>query len=85
MNKVIMYKKKVCPYCVMAEAYLKAQGVTEIEMIDIEINPEKRAEMLEKSGGRQTVPQIFINAVHVGGCDDLKALPQSKLKELLGK
>lgn len=69
----------------MAQKYLEANGVSEIEMIDIEAEPSKRAEMLEKSGGRQTVPQIFINGFHIGGCDDLKALPLERLKELLGK
>jgi glutaredoxin 3 len=85
MNKVLMYKKKVCPYCVKAEGYLKANGVTEIEFIDIEQNPQKKAEMMEKSGGRMTVPQIFINNFHVGGCDDLHTLSKEKLNELLGK
>ncbi len=85
MAKVIMYKKQTCPYCVKAEGFLKAKGVNDIEFIDIEKNPEKREEMMEKSGGRKTVPQIFIAGVHVGGCDDLHALPAEKLNELLRK
>ena len=80
-----MYKKKVCPYCVTAENYIKAQGDYKIEFIDIEANPEKTKEMIAKSGGRRTVPQIFINDVHVGGCDDLQALSKKKLDELLRK
>jgi glutaredoxin 3 len=85
MNKVVMYKKAVCPYCVKAESYLRVNGVTEIEFIDVEKQPEKRQEMIEKSGGRMTVPQIFINGVHVGGSDDLHAISINKLNELLGK
>ena len=85
MNKVVMYKKKVCPYCVKAEKYLHANGVVDIEFIDIENNPEKREEMIAKANGKFTVPQIFINNIHVGGCDDLHALPIAKLNELLGK
>lgn len=84
MNKVVMYKKDPCPYCVKAEAYLKAQGVKDIEFIDIVKNPEQRGIMQEKSGGRMTVPQIFIHGKHVGGCDDLLAMPLADLKKLLG-
>lgn len=84
MNKVIMYTKTICPYCVKAKAYLKANGVTNIEEINVESSPEKKQESIEKSGGRLTVPQIFIAGVHVGGCDDLLAIPNAKLKELLG-
>ncbi len=78
-----MYKKNVCPYCVKAEAYLKAKGVKEIEFINIELDPSKREEMIQKSGGRMTVPQIFIGGVHVGGNDDLQNIPNDKLNELL--
>ena len=85
MNKVVMYKKNTCPYCVKAENYLKANGVKEIEFINIELDPSKRDEMIEKSGGRMTVPQIFINGTHIGGSDDLHAMDIKKLNELLGK
>jgi glutaredoxin 3 len=85
MKKVVMYKKKVCPYCVQAENYLRAKGVSEIEFIDIELNPSKREEMISKSKGKMTVPQIFIDEEHIGGCDELHALSSAKLDELLGK
>lgn len=83
--QVLMYKKKVCPYCVKAERYLKKHGVEKIDFIDIENDNAQREEMMQKSGGKFTVPQIFINDVYVGGCDDLHELPIDKLNELLKK
>jgi glutaredoxin 3 len=83
MAKVKMYCTAVCPYCVMAERLLKSKGVTEIEKIRIDLDPAKRAEMMEKTG-RRTVPQIYIMDYHVGGYDDLAALDRAgKLNELL--
>ncbi|QDC43553.1 glutaredoxin 3 [Methylophilus medardicus] len=73
MAKVVMYTSAVCPYCINAERLLKNKGVTEIEKIRVDLQPELRAEMMEKTG-RRTVPQIFINEHHVGGFDDLHAL-----------
>lgn len=73
MAKVVMYTKKVCPYCVKAKGLLKSKGV-EINEISIEGDNDKREEMLSKSNGAMTVPQIFIDEYHVGGCDDLYAL-----------
>ncbi len=81
--RVLMYSTAVCPYCVRAENLLRARGVTEIEKIRIDLDPERRVEMMEKTA-RRTVPQIFIGETHVGGCDDLIALDQAgKLLPLL--
>ncbi len=71
-----MYSTAVCPYCVRAENLLRARGVTEIEKIRVDLDPQKRDEMIEKTS-RRTVPQIFIGDTHVGGCDDLIALDQA--------
>ena len=73
MPRVIMYCTAVCPYCVAAERLLKSKGVTDIEKIRIDLQPERRAEMMERTG-RRTVPQIFIGDRHIGGFDDLAAL-----------
>ena len=73
MSHVKMYTTAVCPYCVRAKQILKAKGVTEIEEIRIDTQPEARAHMMNITG-RRTVPQIFIGETHVGGCDDLMAL-----------
>ena len=83
MNKVLMYSTGVCPYCTMAERLLKAKGIDEIEKIRIDLDPEQRALMMEKTG-RRTVPQIYIGDTHVGGFDDLSALDrEGKLDPLL--
>lgn len=76
MPAITMYKTPVCPYCTRAIALLKQKGIneSEINVIDISKEPERRAEMMTKSGGRRTVPQIFIGDTHVGGFDDLAAL-----------
>jgi len=68
-----MYTTAVCPYCIRAKQLLKARGVTEIDEIRIDEQPQARDEMM-RSTGRRTVPQIFIGDAHVGGCDDLIAL-----------
>ncbi|MBP9636086.1 MAG: glutaredoxin 3 [Nitrospira sp.] len=81
--RVLMYSTAVCPYCVRAEQLLRARGVAEIEKVRVDLDPERRAEMMEKTS-RRTVPQIFIGEIHVGGCDDLIALDQAgKLLPLL--
>jgi glutaredoxin 3 len=72
-KKVLMYVMAGCPYCVRAEQLLKQKQVIEIDKIRVDIEPEQKREMIEKTG-RCTVPQIFIGDVHVGGCDDLHAL-----------
>lgn len=80
---VLMYTTAVCPFCVRAKQLLTARGITEIEEIRVDINPELRDEMMQKTQ-RRTVPQIFIGETHVGGCDDLMALDAAgKLKPLL--
>ncbi len=73
MVNVVMYTKKVCPYCVRAKGLLRAKGV-EVKEISIEGSDDLRYEMIDKSKGAMTVPQIFIDDFHVGGCDDLFAL-----------
>ena len=83
MASIIIYSKDYCPYCTSAKELLlqKKQNFTEL---DIGARPELRNEMISKSRGRTTVPQIFINGQHIGGCDDLYALEdQGKLNELL--
>lgn len=83
MPKVIMYTTAVCPYCVRAEMLLKQRGVSEIEKIRIDLDPEQRSLMMERTGQR-TVPQIYIGDTHVGGYDNLAALDRAgKLAELL--
>jgi glutaredoxin 3 len=69
--KIQIYVADWCPYCARARQLLKSKGVA-FEEIDVDARPEARAEMTARSG-RQTVPQIFIGDVHVGGCDDLFA------------
>ena len=84
MAKVTMYSTGVCPYCQRAELLLKSKGVAEIDKIRIDLEPERRNEMMQKTG-RRTVPQIYIDEVHVGGFDDLAALDRAgKLDPLLG-
>ena len=84
MPQVTLYTTPVCPYCVRAKQLLKQKGVEQITEIDISKNDADRDAMMEKSGGRRTVPQIFINGTHVGGCDDLYALDKAgKLDPML--
>ena len=73
MQTVKMYTTAVCPYCTRAKQILKAKGVEQIEEIRIDTDPVQRDHMMQTTG-RRTVPQIFIGATHVGGCDDLMAL-----------
>jgi glutaredoxin 3 len=75
MAAVKMYTTQVCPYCVRAKALLKQRGVDHIEEVRIDLDPSERDAMMALTG-RRTVPQIFIGATHVGGCDDLMALDQ---------
>lgn len=80
---VLMYSSGVCPYCTMAERLLKAKGVEDIEKIRIDLDPQQRDTMMQKTG-RRTVPQIYIGNTHVGGFDDLSALDKlGKLEPLL--
>ena len=73
MQTVKMYTTAVCPYCVQAKRILQSKGVTHIEEVRVDANPDERVKMMEMTG-RRTVPQIFIGTTHVGGCDDLMAL-----------
>lgn len=73
MQTVKMYTTAVCPYCVQAKRVLQSRGVTHIEEVRVDSNPDERVRMMEITG-RRTVPQIFIGSTHVGGCDDLMAL-----------
>ena len=73
MTQVRMYTTAVCPYCIRAKALLHKRGVQEIEEIRIDLDHQAQKQMMEMTG-RRTVPQIFIGATHVGGCDDLYAL-----------
>lgn len=83
MNAVRMYTTEVCPYCQRAKSLLAQRGVQRIDEIRIDLDPAARDRMIELTG-RRTVPQIFIGATHVGGCDDLIALDrQGALAPLL--
>ena len=84
MAKVEMYTTMWCGYCARARNLLNRKGV-DFEDIDVEADTSKRTEMVERAGGRTTVPQIFIDGAHVGGSDELAALDRAgKLDPLLG-
>jgi glutaredoxin 3 len=83
MAKVEIYTKMMCPFCSRAKKLLADKGVT-FEEYDITMGGPKRAEMLQRAGGRSTVPQIFVDDAHIGGCDDIVALERGgKLDPLL--
>jgi len=85
MPTVTLYTKDYCPYCNKAKNLFKRKGIDQFTEIDITHDEKLQKEMIEKSGGRKTVPQIFIDGKHVGGCDDLYALDAAgKLNALLG-
>lgn len=75
--KVLMYSTAVCPYCNRAEQLLKHKGVASIEKIRVDLDPERRHEMMTRTG-RRTVPQIYIGDTYVGGYDDLAALDHAQ-------
>jgi glutaredoxin 3 len=75
MAKVLMYLTASCPFCQSADRLLQQKGAA-VEKIRVDLEPARRAEMMQKSG-RRTVPQIWIGARHVGGCDDLHALERA--------
>ena len=80
---VLVYTTAVCPYCIRAKQLLKSRGVNEIEEVRIDLDPQRRDEMMQKTQ-RRTVPQIFIGETHVGGGDDLIAIDKAgKLMPLL--
>jgi glutaredoxin 3 len=76
MAQVEIYTTMWCPYCSRAKALLERKGVAFVE-IDINEHPDRRGEMIERAGGRRTVPQIFIDDDHIGGCDDMVALDRA--------
>lgn len=77
MQAVKMYSTLVCPYCQHAKALLKQRGVEALEDIRVDLDPSQRATMMELTGGRRTVPQIFIGDDPIGGSDELHALDKS--------
>jgi len=83
MPPVEVYTTPFCPYCHAAKDLLRRKGVDFVE-INLAVAPQRRAEMVKRASGRYTVPQIFIGATHVGGCDDLYELDDAgKLDPLL--
>lgn len=85
MARVLIYSTAACPYCQAADRLLARKGVSDIERVRVDLEPARRAEMLQKSG-RSTVPQIWIDGRHVGGSDELHELDDSgQLDKLLAK
>ncbi len=83
MASVVIYTRDFCGYCSKAKSLLDAKGVAYVEH-NATSTPDKRQEMIARSNGGSTFPQIFINDIHVGGCDDLHALDRAgKLDPLL--
>ena len=83
MARVEIYTKFLCPYCSRAKRLLEEKGV-QYEETEVSMGGEKKAEMVQRAGGRTTVPQIFIDGRHIGGSDDLAALErEGKLDPLL--
>ena len=73
MRRVEVYSTMLCPYCYRAKKLLESKGV-DFEEIDVMLRPGRRSEMVERAGGRTSVPQIFIDGEHLGNCDELYAL-----------
>jgi glutaredoxin 3 len=83
MAEVVIYTRPFCGYCARALSLLSQKGVDFTE-IEAGMDPEKRREMVERSGGRNTFPQIFIGGTHIGGCDEMMALERAgKLDPML--
>lgn len=83
MAKVTIYTRAFCPYCTRAVKLLRDKGADFTE-IDAGMDAAKKAEMVQRSGGRRTFPQIFVGDAHIGGCDDMIALERAgKLDPLL--
>ncbi|HVJ52261.1 MAG TPA: glutaredoxin 3 [Aliidongia sp.] len=76
MSRIEVYSTPYCPYCARAKALLDRKGAA-YETIDILDHPDRRPEMVQRSGGRTSVPQIFIDGEHIGGSDDLHALDRA--------
>ena len=83
MPHIVMYTSATCPFCINAERLLLNRGVKQIDKIRVDLEPELRLEMMEKTG-RRTVPQIYIDERHIGGFQELRALDLAgKLEPLL--
>lgn len=83
MTTITLYTTRFCPFCFAAKRLLNQKGL-EFDEIDVSGDPETRAVMIQRAGGRRTVPQIFVGDTHVGGFDDLNALErEGKLDPLL--
>ena len=83
MSQVTIYTKPYCPFCIRAVELLETKGVA-FDEIEAAFDPDKRQEMIQRSGGRATFPQIFIGGRHIGGCDDMMALDRAgKLDPML--
>lgn len=83
MAQITVYSGPACPYCQRAKLLLKKKNAAFVD-IDVSLDPAKREEMMQKAGGKRSIPQIFINGQHIGGCDDLYALDAAgKLDGLL--
>jgi glutaredoxin 3 len=83
MARIVIYTTQFCPYCVQAKRLLNQKGV-EFDEVDVSNDPEQRQMMIEKAGGRMTVPQIFVNDTWIGDCDGIYALDRAgKLDALL--
>ena len=83
MAKVEIYTREFCPYCTRALQLLENKGVKYMH-VDAGMDPDKKAEMIQRSNGARTFPQIFINDQHIGGCDDMFELEyDGKLDGLL--
>lgn len=81
---ITIYSTKICPFCVRAKALLDQQKLSYNEVL-IDKDENMRAEMMNRSGGARSVPQIFVGNHHIGGCDDLYALPVEELHNLVSK
>jgi glutaredoxin 3 len=85
MARVLMYCTGTCPYCISAERLLASKGVSALDKVRVDLDPQRRAEMTEKTG-RTSVPQIWVGDTYVGGCDDLYALDGAgKLEPMLAR
>jgi glutaredoxin 3 len=83
MRQIEIYTTRYCPYCIAAKRLLSQKGVKFTE-IDVSADQEERSRMAARANGRVTVPQIFIDSIHVGGCDELYALDRAgRLDDLL--
>jgi len=82
MPRITMYSTGVCPYCQMAERLLRSKGISAIDKVRVDLEPERRVEMMEKTG-RRTVPQIYIGETHVGGYEELAALDRAGSLDVL--